>query len=98
MEAGHVSIGGGRSQKTAAQLLQAADALARQVDQPYPHGAVAMIKGVAAALAGNWRASLIFCDQAEAIFRSSCTGAVWGADTTHRFLLRVLMSWARSPS
>jgi hypothetical protein len=50
-----------------------------------------MIKGVVAALAGNWRSALLCCNQAETIFRGSCTGAVWELDTTHRFLLRVLV-------
>jgi len=91
LEAGHVSIGGGHSRQRTGRLLQTAEALAQQVDQPYPLAIVSLVKGVAAAFEGNWRRALVLCDQAEGIFRGSCTGAVWELDTAHRFALWALM-------
>ncbi len=91
MEAGHVAIGGGRTQKRTARILEAADTLARQVDQPYARGVVALAGGIAAALQGRWRRALTLCDEAEGIFRGSCTGAVWELDTAHRFASWALM-------
>jgi len=91
MEAAHVSIGGGHSRKRTARLLEAAETLAQQVDQPYPLATVSLAKGIAAAFEGNWRSALALCDLAEAIFRGSCTGVVWELDTAHRFALWPLM-------
>jgi serine/threonine protein kinase len=91
MEAAHASIGGGRSRKRTARLLEMADGLARQVQDPYPLGMVAMARGIAAAFVGHWHPALDLSDQAAAIFRDSCTGVVWESDTAHRFALWALM-------
>ncbi len=90
-EAGHSAIGGGRTRQRTAQLLQAAQTLADQVDQPYPRALVTMMRGVAAAFEGHWPQALSHCDQAEQVFRGSCTGVVWELDTLHRFGLWALM-------
>jgi serine/threonine protein kinase len=91
LEAGHVSTGGGRTRRRTAQLLEAADALAREVGRPYARGLVALSRGIAAALAGDWPEGRARCDEAEGIFRASCTGVVWELDTAHRFALWPLM-------
>lgn len=91
MEAAHVSIGGGHSRQRTARLLDLADSLAKQVNHPYPLGMVAMARGIAADFEGNWSQALTLCDEAESIFRSSCTGVVWELDTAHRFALWALM-------
>jgi hypothetical protein len=90
VEAGHVSIGGSLSRVRVARLLEAAEALARQIDQPYLRGLLATVKGVAAAFEGNWRQAVAHCDLAEAILRGACTGAAWELDTAQRYGL-----WAR---
>jgi hypothetical protein len=91
MEAAHASVGGGHSLRRTAHLLQTAEALARQVNHPYSLGMVALAKGIAAAFVGEWRQALAKCDEAEGIFRSSCTGVVWERDTAHRFAFWALM-------
>jgi hypothetical protein len=91
MEAAHVSIGGGHSRQRTGRLLRTANDLAQQVNHPYPLGMVAMAKGIAAAFAGDWRQALALCDEAEGIFRGSCTGVVWEMDTAQRFALWALM-------
>ena len=91
LEAAHVSIGGSRSRRRTAKLLAAAEELTAKVEQPEARGTLLTAKAIAAAFVGEWRSALEQCDQAEAIFRSSCTGVVWELDTTHRFALWPLM-------
>jgi hypothetical protein len=91
MEAAHVAIGGSRSQRRTADLLQRAEGLARQVSHPYPRAMVLLARGIAAALEGRWRDGCTLCDQAEDIFRQYCTGVMWELGTAHRFTLWPLM-------
>lgn len=91
MEAAHISVGGRKARARTEHFLQSAEALAQQSDRPYAHAMVALARGIAAALAGEWRNGQRLCDEAEGIFRDSCTGAVWERGTTHRFALWPLM-------
>jgi serine/threonine protein kinase len=91
MEAAHTSVEGSRSRRRTAYYLQAAEALARQVDRPYAHALVSLSRGIAAALEGDWRNGLRLCDEAAHILRDSCTGALWELGTAHRFTLWPLM-------
>jgi eukaryotic-like serine/threonine-protein kinase len=91
LEAGHVSIGGGRTCERTARLLATAEALARQVGQPYLLALVTLMKGIAAALRGDWPEGWALCDEAEEVLRTACTGVVWERDTAQRFALWPLM-------
>jgi serine/threonine protein kinase len=91
LEAAHVSIGGGRTRQRTAGLLQAAEALARQVGHPYVLALAKLAKGLAADFVGDWPAGLALSDEAEAVFRSGCTGVVWERDTAQRFALWPLL-------
>jgi serine/threonine protein kinase len=91
LEAGHVSSGGGRTRQRTARLIAAAEALARQVGQPYLLALVTLVKGIAAALAGDWPNGRALCDEAEAVLRGACTGVVWERETAQRFALWPLM-------
>jgi hypothetical protein len=91
LEAGHVSIGGGRTRQRTARLIAAAEALARQVGQPYLLALVTLVKGIAAALAGDWPNGRALCDEAEAVLRGACTGVVWERETAQRFALWPLL-------
>jgi hypothetical protein len=91
MEGAHRSIGGCFSRRRADELLGAAEALARQLAQPYPAAMVTLAKGIADALEGRWQSALSLCDQAEGIFRTHCTGVMWELSTAHRFALWPLM-------
>jgi serine/threonine protein kinase/tetratricopeptide (TPR) repeat protein len=97
VEAAHISIGGSRSRTRTAHLLEAAEGLARQVDHPYPRGMVELTRGIVAAFEGNWRDALHRCEQAEEVFRSSCTGVVWELDTAQRFGSWALMYLGEIP-
>jgi serine/threonine protein kinase len=91
MEGAHASTGGGLSSRRTKVLLRAAEALARQLAQPYPAAMVALAKGIADALGGRWQSAWSLCDQAEVIFRTHCTGVMWELSTAHRFALWPLM-------
>jgi hypothetical protein len=91
MEAAHTSVEGSRSRSRTDYYLRATETLARQVNRPYAHAMVALSRGIAAALEGDWRNGLRLCDEAEHILRDSCTGALWELGTAHRFALWPLM-------
>jgi hypothetical protein len=85
MEAGHNSIGGSRSRRRTDWLLNAADETARQMTDPYGRAVVALARGIAAALCGDWPDGARLCEEAETILRESCTGAMWELGTAYRF-------------
>jgi serine/threonine protein kinase/tetratricopeptide (TPR) repeat protein len=85
MEAGHESIGGGRSRRRTTWLLNAAEETARQSPDPYGKAIVSLARGIAAALAGEWPEGARLCEEAEGTLRESCTGAMWELGTAYRF-------------
>jgi serine/threonine protein kinase/tetratricopeptide (TPR) repeat protein len=91
MEAGHESISGSRGQRRVERLLRAAEEAAGPTPRPYLTALIAVCRGIAAALAGDWRRAQTLCDQAEGVFRDSCTGVMWELGTAHRFALWPLM-------
>src|SRR5262249_23650167 len=91
MERAHASHGGCFSRRRSNELLGAAETLARQLAQSYPAAMVALAKGIADALEGHWQSARTWCDQAEGIFRTHCTGVMWELSTAHRFALWPLM-------
>jgi hypothetical protein len=91
LEASHESIDGTRKGRRTDRLLEAAGALANELDRPYPRAMILLARGLTASLEGDWRAGLRLCDEAEGIFRESCTGVMWELGTSHRFALWPLM-------
>jgi serine/threonine protein kinase len=83
IEAAHLAMTEDRAQVRAERILQAADALAREVPHPYAQGVVHMAQGISEYSKGHWRGSRTLFGQAEEIFRSHCTGVAWELDTTH---------------
>jgi serine/threonine protein kinase/tetratricopeptide (TPR) repeat protein len=85
MEAGHESIAGTRSRRRTTWLLNAADEAALHMTDPYGKAVVALARGIAAALCGDWPDGARLCEEAEGILRESCTGAMWELGTAYRF-------------
>jgi serine/threonine protein kinase len=85
IEAAHVSVGGGRSRRRTARLLRAAEEVARGTGQPYPLAVAALGRGIAAALAGDWRQAVEGCELAETVLRENCAGVMWELGTAYRF-------------
>jgi hypothetical protein len=91
MQAAHNSVGGSRSRRSTERYLGTVTALAQQAKRPYAQAMAALTRGIASSLAGDWREGQRQCDEAESIFRDSCTGALWELGTAHRFALWPLM-------
>jgi serine/threonine protein kinase/tetratricopeptide (TPR) repeat protein len=91
MHAAHLSVSGQGVRGRTDRCLRVAEGIAGQFNQPYPRAMVSLARGIVAALSGHWREGLRLCDEAESIFRDSCTGAVWELGTAHRFALWPLM-------
>jgi hypothetical protein len=91
MEAAHTSVGGNFARRPTDRYLQGAQELADQLGTPYARAMIALARGIAAALEGQWRNGQRLCDEAELILRDSCTGALWERGTAHRFALWPLM-------
>jgi len=90
MEAAHSATGGLRCRPRTASLLAAAEQLARQADDAYPLGMVALASGAAKYLEGDWNEARVHCDRACAIFRDCCTGVHWERNTASAFGLWAL--------
>ena len=74
-EAAQVSIDGISAYPRTSELLEAAETLARRLDQPYVHGMIAMAKGYRDFCLGRWRSGRLCLEEAIGIFRERCTGA-----------------------
>ena len=82
-QAVHVSADGSRSRRRTTKLVQAADAVARQVSHPHALAMVAMARGLTAFMEGLWDAAISNCDHASEIFRDRCTGVAWELNTVN---------------
>ncbi len=91
MEAGHTAAAGVKAAPRVSRLIAAAQEIARSIDSPYAHGMIAMAKGTAALLFGQWNLARAGLDEAEQIFRNRCTGVAWERDTIHNFALWALL-------
>jgi hypothetical protein len=90
MEAGHRSTEGVAAVRRVASLLKTAEGIAQRISSPYVDGMIAMIRGVASLMVGQWKAAQTSLDQAEQTFRNSCTGVAWERDTVQNFVLWAL--------
>ena len=87
LEAGHVSAAGGASEGRAAKLVQAAEQIAQQLDNPHLQGGVFLSQGTIAYLTGRWKRASELLDHAGVIFRARCTGVTWEIDWSILFSL-----------
>jgi hypothetical protein len=91
LEAAHEAVGGTASRRRVGHLLAAAGALVGTMSDPYLLGLVALAKGLAAALEGNWPEGCAQCDRGAEGLRTTCRGVLWELGTAHRFALWPLM-------
>ncbi len=90
MQAAHSATGGLRCRPRTARLLAAAEQLALQAEDAYPRGMVALARGAATYLEGDWKEAHVHCDRACDIFRERCTGVHWEQNTASAFGLWAL--------
>jgi serine/threonine protein kinase len=77
LEVPFVATAGGPSRARVADLLRAAEPIARRTGHPHAEGLVRAATGVAEFLVGRWNKSLLALDEAEAVFRERCTNTAW---------------------
>jgi hypothetical protein len=70
--------------------LKGAADIARQIDSPYAHAMVEMVRGFASVMFGEWKSGQASLDHADQLFREQCTGVTWERDTLHDFVLWAL--------
>ena len=91
MEAGHRATAGAPARARVNDLLETAERIANEIESPYAHGMIEMVRGFASLMRGEWQPARDVLEGAEAIFRDRCTGVTWERDTIHNFLLRALV-------
>ena len=82
-EAAYFALRGGRESERVERLLGSAQDLADRSGSDNARGFVAMAKGMAAFLRGEWRIASERMTAAESILRERCTGATWEVATAH---------------
>jgi tetratricopeptide (TPR) repeat protein len=85
LEAGHHATRGMSGQKRALELLDRAEALAHQLDDPHTLGLTTAVRGVNAALTFDWQTSRGLTAQADTMFRQYCQNVAWELATCMRF-------------
>jgi eukaryotic-like serine/threonine-protein kinase len=77
LEVPFVATVGGPGRARVADLLRAAEPIARGTAHPHALGLVRAATGVSEFLMGRWYKSLLCLDEAEAVFRERCTNTAW---------------------
>jgi hypothetical protein len=91
-EASQVANEGGRALPRAEMLVETARPLVEQINTPYVHGLMALVRGILAFHGGRWKTGVECHEQAGSIFREQCTGVAWELGQANAFLLWC-MSW-----
>jgi tetratricopeptide (TPR) repeat protein len=79
--------GGARARHRAHAIGEMAQQLADRLGSPLALGLVAISRGTAAHLLGEWRSALEHCERAEPILRERCTGVGWELAIAHLYSL-----------
>ncbi len=88
---GHAAIGGRRSRREVRRVLLASRDVARVDGDPYSRAFVAMSRGIAALLRGQWRNAQRCCDRAVAFLDDDqCQDIAWELNTARTFALWAL--------
>ncbi|HYC90522.1 MAG TPA: protein kinase, partial [Thermoanaerobaculia bacterium] len=87
VEAGYSSIGGGKTERRTAALVQSAEGHARRLNHPHLIGLAALAQTFQHVFLGRFRAALEKAHEAEKQFRERCTGVAWEIDTTVSYLV-----------
>jgi hypothetical protein len=90
LEVAYLSMGGSRSRRRSARLLEEARILSERADHPHTTGLWHLMQGVAAWLDGRWKSAREGCERAESQLRERCTGVVWEILMAQMFQLAAL--------
>jgi tetratricopeptide (TPR) repeat protein len=86
-EAGYRATAGVSANRSVDQLLDAADALARDLGDPYAFGFTHLARGMGMFLRGDWTEARLACIAAESIFEGRPVMASWELATARMFSL-----------
>jgi serine/threonine protein kinase len=86
-EAAQVANEGGPGLPRAQILVETARPIVDQINTPYVHGLLALVRGILAFHAGRWKTGVELHEQAGSIFREQCTGVAWELGQANAFLL-----------
>jgi len=89
-EAGYRATAGVSSRRSVDSLLDAADALAHEVGDPYAFGFTNLARGMGTFLSGDWEKARVACEAAEAIFEGRPVMASWELASARLFSI-----WSR---
>lgn len=84
-EATHLSMASSLLRRRAERLLEAAESLARRLQEPHAVGMTELSRGVTAYFWGDLRECRRRCRAAAGVFREQCTGVAWELDTCNAF-------------
>jgi hypothetical protein len=84
-EAMQAAMGGGRTARRTARLLALGDKIRPRVDDPQLSGILALARGMAAHMQGQWRSAAVSFAAAEQLFRDRCTDVRWGINLAQVF-------------
>lgn len=90
LEAGFVSTGGVKTAPRVKWLLDLAHQLAQQLQNPHAIGMHLLAAGISAYETGQIRASNDYCDAAEELLRTQCSGVAWELAS-----VRLFGTWSR---
>jgi serine/threonine protein kinase len=79
-EAAHVAAAGGPGERRATRLLDAAEAIARGLDDPHASGRVMLGHAFVAYLNGRWKRAVELSDQAGEVLRAHAQAGIWEAN------------------
>ncbi len=81
---------GGPLARWGKRMIDSAERLARETNDPYLDAAVHLSRGQAAVVQGDWRAALDHNGEAVSRFRAGCRGVTWETTLARSGLLRAL--------
>lgn len=87
---------GARMKRRGMRLADAAERIARELDDPYLIAFATSARGVGEFLSERWQVGMELIDQGEQILRERCTGVAWELATTRTFSLWSLQKLGRA--
>jgi eukaryotic-like serine/threonine-protein kinase len=90
IEACFVAAWGSKTKPRASRIVEAAAALAAEVNEPLVHGLAESARGICELQWGDFNAAIHYCDAALATFREHCAGVVWEERTGEVFAMWAL--------
>jgi eukaryotic-like serine/threonine-protein kinase len=87
IEACFVAAWGSKTKPRASRIVEAAAALAAEVNEPLVHGLADSARGICELQWGDFNAAIHYCDAAVATFREHCAGVVWEERTGEVFAM-----------